>query len=787
MTPKPTDFLREIQRSPDYNGQIAHVEVIPAKKASYGELEKPLPKPLQEYLERWGIRLYSHQARAINEARRGRNVIITTPTASGKTLCFNLPVLERIYNDPDATALYLYPLKALTNDQLKVLRQMEQETGINLNANVYDGDTPSSLRPRIRRESNIILSNPYGIHLYLPWHFKWKRFFSNLAFIVLDEVHTYRGVFGSNVAMLMRRLLRICEHYGSDPQIILSSATIANPEELSSKLTGKEFVVISEDGAARGRRYFVFWNPPLIGRGVRGSPHQETKNLLAKHVANGIQTLCFTISRKMAELVARWTREAAPELSDRITAYRAGYLPSERREIERRLREKQLLGVASTSALELGIDIGSLDAVIISGYPGTIISTWQQAGRAGRGTEDALVTLVAFENPLDQYFMNHPDKFFEKPHEHAIIDLENPYITLGHLMCAAAELPLKDSDAKYFSPTKNGERDSETFQQALKKLEENGIIRKTPRGYIYTGPRRPVETVSLNSISDEQVKIVCEGEILEVIDRNRAFSEAHRGAIFLHQGETYFVEELDLDNGIARVRKEDVDYYTEAAETADIEILKEYEGRKLNGFEVRVGEVMVTKWYTKYFVKKYDEVLDMEPLDLPPIEFDTTALWFTIPDSTVKRVKEENLDFEGGIHAVEHALIAMTPYFAMCDRWDIGGVSTSDHPDTGKPTIFIYDGYRGGIGISEKSYQLFQELAGNTLELIESCECEDGCPSCIYSPKCGNNNEPLDKRAAIIILRTLLKKHFREKEKQTLTKTGKKQQPIGRDKCHTLL
>jgi len=277
------------------------------------------------------------------------------------------------------------------------------------------------------------------------------------------------------------------------------------------------------------------------------------------------------------------------------------------------------------------------------------------------------------------------------------------------------------------------------------------------------------------------VKIVCEGEILEVIDRNRAFSEAHRGAIFLHQGETYFVEELDLDNGIARVRKEDVDYYTEAAETADIEILKEYEGKRLNGFEVRVGEVMVTKWYTKYFVKKYDEVLDMEPLDLPPIEFDTTALWFTIPDSTVKRVKEENLDFEGGIHAVEHAMIAMTPYFAMCDRWDIGGVSTSDHPDTGKPTIFIYDGYRGGIGISEKSYQLFQELAGNTLELIESCECEDGCPSCIYSPKCGNNNEPLDKRAAIIILRTLLKKHSEKKEKQrTFTKSGKKRHPIGK-------
>jgi DEAD/DEAH box helicase domain-containing protein len=758
VTVSPADFINEIQHSVSYNGQIEHVEVISAREAKYGKLEKPLPEPLQKYLEKWGIKLYSHQARAINETRKGKNVIITTPTASGKTLCFNLPVLERIYGNPKATALYLYPLKALTNDQLKVLRQMEQETGINLNANVYDGDTPSSLRPKIRRESNIVLSNPYGIHLYLPWHNKWVRFYSNLAFIVLDEVHTYRGVFGSNMAMLMRRLLRICEHYGSNPQIILSSATIANPEELSSKLTGKEFEVVSEDGSAHGKKYFVFWNPPLIGKGVRDSPHQETKDLLAKHVADGIQTLCFTVSRKMAELIARWTREEIPELKERITSYRAGYLPSERREIEKSLREKQLLGVASTSALELGIDIGSLDAVIISGYPGTMISTWQQAGRAGRGTEDALTTLVAFQNPLDQYFMKHPDKFFGKPHEHAIIDLENPYINLGHLMCAAAELPLKDSDSKYFSPpnVKSEDADSSNpFLSALKILEDKKIIIKSPKGFVYAGTRRAVDMISLDSISSDQVKVICEGKVLEVIDRNRAYSEAHRGAIFLHQGETYFVEDLDLDNRVAYVRKEDVDYYTEAAETSDIKIIREFEEKTCNDFTVKVGEVTVIKRYNKYFLKKYDEVLDVEPLELPPIVFDTTALWFIIPDYVVGEVEEKNLDLEGGIHAVEHAMIAMTPYFALCDRRDIGGVSTEEHPNTGKPTIFIYDGYQGGIGISEKDYQLFQELASNTLELIESCECEDGCPSCIYSPKCGNNNEPLDKKAAIIILRAL--------------------------------
>lgn len=761
MTANPAEFLNEIQHSLSYNGQIEHVEVIPAREAQYGKLDSPLPEPLQKYLEKWGLRLYSHQARAINEVRKGKNVIITTPTASGKTLCFNLPVLERIYYNPDATALYLYPLKALTNDQLKVLRQMEQETGINLNANVYDGDTPSNLRPKIRKESNIILSNPYGIHLYLPWHNKWTKFFRKLAFIILDEVHTYRGVFGSNVAMLMKRLLRICEFYGSNPQIILSSATIANPDELSSKLTGKKFEVISEDGAARGKRYFVFWNPPLIGKGVRDSPHQQTKNLFAMQVSRGIQTLCFTVSRRMAELIARWTREEIPELKERVTAYRAGYLPSERREIEKMLREKQLLGVASTSALELGIDIGSLDSVIISGYPGTIISTWQQAGRAGRGIEDALVTLVAFENPLDQYFMKHPDKFFGKPHEHAIIDLENPYINLGHLMCAAAELPLNYKDSKYFSPINTKKEDEDSFNpflSALKILKDIKLVMKSPKGYVYAGTRRAVDMVSLDSISSDQVKVICEGKILEVIDRNRAYSEAHRGAVFLHQGETYFVEDLDLDNRTAYVRKEDLDYYTEAAETADIEIISEFEEKTWNDFGVKVGEVTVTKWYNKYFVKKYDEVLAFEPLDLPPIIFDTTALWFMIPAHVVREVKKNNLDFEGGIHAVEHAMIAMTPYFALCDRRDIGGVSTSTHPNTRKPTIFIYDGYQGGIGISEKNYQLFQELATNTLELIESCECEDGCPSCIYSPKCGNNNEPLDKKAAIIILRALLKK-----------------------------
>jgi DEAD/DEAH box helicase domain-containing protein len=394
-----------------YKKQIVHTEEIPAQEACFGELEKPLPENIQSCLLNRKIKLYSHQAEAINKARQGKNVVIVTPTASGKTLAFNIPVLEAITKDKKATALYLYPTKALTNDQLKVLRELEQETGIEAYPNVYDGDTPQHQKANIRETSKIILTNPYGLHQYLPWHYKWRSFLQNLKFIIIDEAHVYRGVFGSNVAMLLRRLMRICSYYNAHPQIILASATIANPEEHAKKLTGRDFEIISLDGAPRGKKSFLFWNPPFIDatNTIRRSTHQETKDLLTLNVLNNLQTLCFTTSRQMAELITRWTKEElkrrSPKLSSSVTAYRAGYLPQERREIENRLKSKDLIGVVSTNALELGIDIGSLDSVIISGYPGTVISTWQQAGRAGRSNTDSLVTLVAFQNPLDQYFM----------------------------------------------------------------------------------------------------------------------------------------------------------------------------------------------------------------------------------------------------------------------------------------------------------------------------------------------------------------------------------------------
>ena len=747
------EFIQDLKKMSAYKKQIAHIEKIPPQQARFGELEKPLPENIQDCLVARKIRLYSHQAEAINKVRQGKNVVIVTPTASGKTLAFNIPVLEAISQDPNATALYLYPTKALTNDQLKVLREFEKETGISAYPNIYDGDTPQHQRANIRQNSKIILSNPYGLHHYLPWHYKWRNFLQNLKFIIVDEAHVYRGVFGSNVAMLLRRLFRICNYYGADPKIILSSATIANPQEHAKKLTGKDCEIISIDGAPRGQKLFMFWNPPFIDdiKTTRRSTHQETKDLLILNILNNLQTLCFTTSRQMAELITRWTREEfhkrSPKLADSVTAYRAGYLPQERREIENRLKNKSLNGVVSTNALELGIDIGSLDSVIISGYPGTVISTWQEAGRAGRNNTDSLVTLVAFQNPLDQYFMKHPEDFFERPHEQAIINLHNRYISLGHMMCAACELPITENDQKYFP---------ELFYESIKALEQENLIRKTPRGWVYSGTARPVEIVNLESISDKTVTVFCNGNILETLALTKAYEEVHEGAVLLHQGETYISEELNLNSLTAKVRQEDANYHTEAKKTVDVAVKKVHE-QKQSGVNLGLGELAITEFYYEFLIKTYDEIIGREPLELPPLNFSTVGMWFTVPDEIKAEVEHQELNFEGGLHAVEHAMIAMAPMFAMCDRWDIGGLSTPMHSDTQQATIFIYDGFEGGIGISETLYASIRKLWEKTLELIDNCECKDGCPSCIYSPKCGNENEPLDKKASSVILNLLLK------------------------------
>ncbi len=744
------EFIEGLKELEGYKDQIEHIEYFPSKKEQTGRLDYPLPPMLQQYLDNRRIRLYKHQTDAINLVRAGENVVIATPTASGKTMAFNLPVMETMHNDPEARALYIYPMKALENDQLNVLSIMEKETGIKVRPRIYDGDTPREDRYSIRENSRIVLTNPYGLHYYLPWHHLWRKFFSNLRYIIVDESHTYRGVFGSHIALLFRRLNRICGYYGSRPQYILSSATIANPEEHSRKLTGQDFEIINEDTSESGRKYFIFWNPPITDGQTRRSTHQETRSLLTYCVKEGLQTLCFTKSRKMAELLAVWVRQdlyqTHPGLAEAVHSYRAGYLPEERRKIERGLKRREVNAVVTTNALELGIDIGSLDCVIMSGYPGTVISTWQQAGRAGRLIDDSHVFLVAFQNPLDQYFMNHPLNFFERNPENAVINLDNPYITTGHIMCASKELPLRIEDRVYFT---------KGLVDAVNELSIEGYLEKRGEGWRYAGPERPTTRVKLNNISDETVKVMYYNQVLETMDLTKAYREVHEGAILLHRGEPYRVKELDLDNLVAHVVEGKTNLYTEALKTIDISIRKPLSSNDL-GVQSGYGEVNVTEYFNEYRVMQYEKKIDQRVLDLPPLNFPSTGFWFTIPEYIASRVRSKNLNLAGGLHAVEHAIIAVSPLHAMCDPNDLGGVSTIKHGDTRMPSVFVYDGYKGGVGLSEKLYELLPELLETTLNLIQDCQCSDGCPSCIYSSKCGNNNEPLDKQAAIMLLEELL-------------------------------
>ncbi len=744
------DVIRLINVNPVYRNRVVYTETTEPVSSLYGMLDTPLGDTLESYLRQHHIRLYSHQCEAVNRIRTGKNVIITTPTASGKTLAFNIPVFEGLEADPEARALYIYPTKALSNDQLATLEHMAQFTGISARPAIYDGDTPQSKRAAIRQNARIIISNPHELHQVLSFHTKWHPFFSHLKFIVIDEAHRYRGVFGSHIALLLRRLVRLCHFYGSAPQFILSTATLANPIEFAGKLTGLPFDLVDEDGSPHGRKHFVLYNPFYDGIGER-STYQETKDLLVSCVKENLQVLCFTGSRKMAELVTLWAREdirrSSARLAESISAYRAGYLPEERRAIERQLKEGSIKGVVSTNALELGIDIGSLDAVVIAGYPGTMMSTRQQAGRAGRKGDDSIAILVAFANPLDQYFMYHPHHFFSRSHEHAIIDTGNPYIVSGHLLCAAAELPLREThDREYFG---------ESFPELLSELASGDLIRKTSRGWVYSGRGRAADAVRLDGIPGSTFRILCRGRLLETMDRAQAYREAHTGAIMLHQGETYIVSEMDSETHIVRVTETDVDYYTQPLKQVDLSVIEVYETRVVLGARCAFGEVEVTEQYTSYKIKRKDTIIGVEPLDLPPITFRTKAFWFEPVPDTEQRITGSNLDLAGGLHGAEHAIIAMMPLHVMCDRWDIGGLSSTVFGENGEPVVFVYDGYEGGIGLAEKAYEILPEIFSSAHELVRDCRCEEGCPSCIYSPKCGNDNQPLDKVAAMIILKDL--------------------------------
>jgi DEAD/DEAH box helicase domain-containing protein len=751
------DVIGLLQKNPLYRNRVMHVETTGPEQAQYGTLDLPLPESVAGYLVQTGISLYSHQCDAINLIRTGKNVIITSPTASGKTLAFNIPVFTRLDADPQTRALYLYPTKALSNDQLATLQQMAQFTGISAKPAIYDGDTPQSKRPAIRKNARVVISNPYEVHQLLSWHSKWSEFFANLRFVVIDEAHRYRGVFGSHISMLVRRMLRLCHHYGADPQFILSTATLANPLEFATRLTGRPFGLVDGDGSPHGRKHFVLYNPFHDGIGER-STHQETKDLLLSCIKSDLQTLCFTGSRKMAELITVWAREDARRTSSRlaesIAAYRAGYLPEERRAIERQLKEGSMKGVVSTNALELGIDIGSLDAAIISGYPGTMMSARQQAGRAGRKGGESLAILVAHANPLDQYFMHHPDQFFNRSHEHAIVDTSNPYIISGHMLCAAAELPIQeDRDQDFFG---------DAFPGILVELASHDLIRKTSSGWVYTGRGRAADAVRLDGICNETFRVMCNGRLLETMDLAHAFREAHTGAIMLHQGESYLVKEMDLETHTIRVSRTDVDYYTQALKDVRLTITGTLDTRTICGSGCAFGDVEVTEQYTGYKIKQNDTIIGVEPLSLPPLTFRTKAFWLIPPPGTEQTVCDAGLDLAGGLHGAEHAIIALMPLHVICDRWDIGGLSSRAYGESGEPTIFVYDACEGGIGLAEKAFELLPELFATSHELVRDCQCEDGCPSCIYSPKCGNDNQPLDKKATVLILNALCCKAFKK-------------------------
>jgi len=522
-------------------------------------------------------------------------------------------------------------------------------------------------------------------------------------------------------------------------------------------LCGVPFQVVDRDGSPAGPREFILYNPFYAG--VEGhSVHRETSELVAECVRHGLQTLCFTGSRKIAELVTTWTREAVPGgpggPGGGIAAYRAGYLPQERREIETGLKNGSLHAVVSTNALEVGIDVGSLDVVILSGYPGTMISTWQQAGRAGRSGRESAAVMVGFANPLDQYFMRHPDAFFSAGHEHAIIDLENPYILSGQVLCAAAELPLSpETDGTLFGPH---------LEDILHAHRDCSLVRPTRRGWVYTGSKRPAELVGMGEGGRESFQVVCDGSVLETLDRAQAFREAHKGAILLHQGDQYLVSDMDLEQHLVKADRIEVDYYTRPLKSVEIEVIRTIESRNENGIDLSFGEVKVTEQYYAYRIMQYDAILGVEPLDLPALSFTTKSLWFEIPEGIERDVRNSGGDLGGGMHGVEHAFIAMMPFHVLCDRWDIGGLSTPFHAAFGAPVIFVYDGYEGGIGLSEKAYRIFSEISATTLRLVRDCGCEDGCPACLFSPKCGNDNQPLDKSAARVILEGMVTNNLGE-------------------------
>ena len=727
------DFCRE---------QMQHVEVLPQRPAVTAEVPGGIHMAVRQTLAADGITdLYSHQAEAIGKIREGSDVVIVTGTASGKTLCYNIPVVEAVIADPKATALFLYPTKALTQDQLRGLGRFESPAA-RFMAGTYDGDTPQNLRRRLRDGGNFVLTNPDMLNQgILPHHARWNRFFTHLKFVVVDEVHAYRGVFGSHLANVLRRLGRICRHYGSDPQFVCSSATIANPAEHAGRITGRAMELVSNDGSPRGPKRFVMWNPPPLETAARGdaknwrtggdrrSPMWEAVHLMAALVSEGVQTIAFSRTRLGAELIYKNCRDILRKESRRLAksvrAYRGGYLPEERREIERQLVSREILGVASTNALELGIDIGSLDACIIVGYPGTVASTWQQAGRAGRGLEESAVFLIALNSPVDQYLMTHCEYLFAQSPEQAVIDPDNPHIAVDHIRCAMHELPLSDDDVQIFGPFAD---------VVLELLEEDQVAKHIDGVWYWASSEYPAAKVNLRNIAGVVYTIQDEarGErVIGTMDEVSALSQLHTHAVYLHGGDTYFVNKLDLDQKIAFVERRDLDYYTQSVQSSQIRIDEIAEQADLCGGELGFGDVMVTTTIPMFRKIRFHsrDSLGFEELELPPQSLETVAVWLAPPQELAKRMKANGLIVGEGLIGIANVLTDVAKIFVMCDAQDIGTVV--DAGCLGRDAMFLYDRYPGGMGFARRCRDQMEEILRTTQTVVRECSCEDGCPSCV--------------------------------------------------------
>jgi DEAD/DEAH box helicase domain-containing protein len=769
-------FLAELTADP----RLVHVERIPQRPARFAELARPLPDAVRDRLAIEGF--WTHQAQAIDLVRGGTSVAVATGTASGKSLCYQAPIAEAIVEGlRPATALLLFPTKALAQDQLRALTQLEVPK---LVAATYDGDCSTEERTWVRTHANVVLTNPEMLHHgILPNHARWATTIMRLRYVVVDELHLLRGIFGSHVAHLLRRFRRICHHYGSDPTFIFSSATIGEPGRLASELTGLDVVEVTDDGSPRGERLFALWNPsaeqaadlvidhepngaavadgerdlPVTAK--RASANHETATLVARLVRRGHRSIAFCRSRKGAEVVAAHTARHLPtDLADLVRPYRAGYLTAERREIEADLFEGRLRGVIATTALELGVDIGGLDACVLNGFPGTIASMWQQAGRAGRAAQQSLAVLVAGDDQLDHWYMRHPDQVFSRQPERAVISLSNPYVALPHLACAAYESPLTHADERYWPGL---------LDDAVRHLVLDDRLRLRPRGRgsrreptaVWAGGGWPSGGIGLRGSSTDLVHIVlADGTLVGTVDLDRAGQLVHPGAIYLHRGRSYRVASLDLDQHLAIVEPHDASEYTQPRTETDIAILATDHERVVGASRLALGSVRVSSRVVGY--RRIDTfsgtLVANQELHLPPTELTTRAFWYVIEPELLDAAGLAPNDWPGALHAAEHAAIGLLPLFTICDRWDVGGVSTARQIDTGRPTIVIYDAYEGGAGIAELGYEAADRHLRATLEVIESCPCEDGCPSCVQSPKCGNGNEPLDKGGATALLRAIL-------------------------------